>query len=316
NFKGYRVVGTTTELFTDFEYQEGSKFTPRAGGRIFDPTRREAVIGATAARELGLNVRSTFQPYHGLGYDANSDLNEQHDEEYLIVGVLEPTNSPSDRVIWIPIEGVFRMEGHVLRGSGESYTAQMDEVIPDEAKEVSAVMLKFPSPRTGFSLDRVINKQGKVATLAWPIDQVMAKLFKDLGWMNRVLELVAYLVLAVVAGSILASLYNTMNERRREFAILRALGAKRGTVFSAIVLESTVIAGLGALLGFLVYLAILAGVASVVRTQTGVVLDLFSGHPAFLWTPIGMLLLGAASGLLPAFKAYSTDVAENLSPTS
>jgi putative ABC transport system permease protein len=79
----------------------------------------------------------------------------------------------------------------------------------------------------------------------------MADLFEKIGWVNRVLELVAYLVVVVAAGTILASLYNTMNERRREFAILRSLGARKGTVFSAIVLEAHH-AALGTLAGYLV----------------------------------------------------------------
>ena len=122
--------------------------------------------------------------------------------------------------------------------------------------------------------------------------------------------------MAVAAGSILASLYTTMNERRREFAILRALGAKRRTVFSAIVLEATAIATLGALVGFVVYLAILTAAASIVKAQTGVVLDVAAVHPALWWTPIGMVVLGALSGCLPAWKAYATDVASNLTPDS
>ena len=128
--------------------------------------------------------------------------------------MLAPTNSPSDRVIWIPLEGIYRMSGHVLRGSGETFRAQEGEAIPDESKEVSAVMLKLRDPQSGFQLDQTINKQGKVTTLAWPIGRVMANLFDKLSWMNRMLELVAYLVIAVAAGSILASLYNTINERQ------------------------------------------------------------------------------------------------------
>jgi putative ABC transport system permease protein len=61
---------------------------------------------------------------------------------------------------------------------------------------------------------------------------------------------------------------------------------------------------------------IMAGAAAVVREQTGVVLELFAFHPFFLWTPLIMLLLGALAGLLPAWKAYATDVAQNLLPTS
>lgn len=165
-------------------------------------------------------------------------------------------------------------------------------------------------------LDQAINKQGKVATLAWPISKVMAEFFDKLGWVSKVLTLVAYLVMLVAAASILASLYNTMNERRREFAILRALGARRANVFSSIVLEATVIAGAGSIGGFLVYWAVFAFASLIVRQQTGVVLDVFSMHFSLLAVPVGMTVLGALSGFIPAIKAYSTDVARNLDPMS
>lgn len=312
NYHGFRIVGTTDEIFTKIEYQKGKKFAPQPGGRFFNPLNQEAVIGSTVALRTGLRVGDKFNPYHGITFNPA----DKHAQEYVVVGVLEPTNSPSDTVLWIPIEGIFRMSGHVLRGTGKEYVPKPGEAIPDEAKEVSAVMLKLKSPAAGFMLDQMINKQGKVATLAFPVARVMAELFEKLGWISRILELTAYLIVVVAAASILASLYNTMNERRREFAILRALGARRGTVFSAIVLESTAIAALGSLGGFVVYAAILGGAAVVVKEQTGVVLNVFTFDTALVWTPVAMTVLGALAGLLPAQKAYGTEVAENLSPTS
>jgi putative ABC transport system permease protein len=312
NYLGYRIVGTTREIFTDFQYQEGKTFQAQEGGRIFDPGFAEAVIGSFVAQATGLKVGDTFKPYHGINYDPNT----QHEDVYTVVGILEPTNSPSDRVVWIPIEGIFRMGGHVLRGTGEVFEAQPGEEIPDDHKEVSAVMLKFRAPTSGLMMEQMINQQGKVATLAFPIGRVMAELFEKIGWINRIFEVVSYLVVLVSAGAILASIYNTINERRREFAILRALGARRRTVFGVIVLESATIAGLGALLGFLVYGAILGGASIAVRRQTGVVLDPFQFHPVLLIAPLGMTLLGALSGVVPALKAYATDVADNLTPHS
>lgn len=312
NYRGFRIVGTLQSLFTELEARRGEPFALDGPGRWFDPDYREAVIGAEVARRTGLRTGSRFQPYHGLSYDARA----QHVEEYTVVGVLAPTNSPADRVLWIPIEGVYRMGGHVLRGTGEAFDATVVDEIPDEHKEVSAVMLKLRSPQAGMMLAQQVNQQGKVATLAFPIAQVMAELFQKIGWMNRVLELVAYLVVLVAALSVLASLYNTMNERRREFAILRALGARRSTLSAAIVLEAALIAGAGALLGYFVYIAILLGAAAIVREQTGVVLELGRVHGALLAAPLGILVLGALSGLAPALKAYRTPVARNLVPSS
>ena len=240
----------------------------------------------------------------------------RHDEQYTVVGVLEPTNSPSDRVIWIPIEGIYRMEGHVLRGDGEDYVAKPGQDIPDEHREVSAVMLKFRNPQIGFMMDATINKQGKVATLAWPIGAVMARLFDKIGWMNQILALVSYLVVVVAGGSILASVYNSINERRREFAILRSLGARRKTVFAVIVLEAASIAALGVIIGFIVYGAIFTAASAIVRAQTGIVLDLLEFHPVFVIAPVCVILLGTVAGVVPAVKAYRTDVATNLTPVS
>ena len=311
NYQGFRIVGTTLDMFTELEYRKGKKYAA-ADGRILDTGRREALVGSFAAQRTGVQVGDTINPYHGLIFDENT----KHEEEYTVVGILEPTNTPADRVIWIPIEGLFRMTGHVLRGTGTEYTAQAGQAIPDAHKEVSAVLLKFKDAQSGFTLDQQINKQGRVATLAWPIGRVMADLFERIGWMSRVLELVAYLVVMVSGGAILAAIYNSINERRREFAILRALGARKTTVFSAIVLESTAIATLGGLLGYFVYAAILGVAASVVRAQTGVALDMFYWHPSLLGALIGMIGVGAAAGVIPAFKAYSTDVASNLTPSA
>ncbi|MDJ0868704.1 MAG: ABC transporter permease [Myxococcota bacterium] len=312
NYRGFRIVGTLGELFT--ERSNGSDFPLRiaAGGRLFDPQRREAVIGSSVAREAGLALGDTFHPHHGLFFDESA----RHAEEYVVAGVLEPSNTPADRVIWIPLEGIYRLAGHVLRGAGDAYEADPAAAIPDEHKEVSAVMLDLVAPQAGFFLDQTINKQGKVATLAWPIGRVMGDLFDKLGWAIRVLGLVAYLVVLVAAGSIVASIVNTMQERRRDFAVLRALGARRRTVSAAIVGEAASIGVLGALLGFVVYAGIFALARAIVRSQTGVVLDPWIWHPVFGIAPAAVVLLAALAGTIPARLAYRTDVATHLVPPS
>jgi putative ABC transport system permease protein len=308
NYRGYRVVGTRDVLFEEVDDDTASPWRLRDGGRLFGPTAREAVLGSVVAERTGLDVGDAFHPYHGLVFDEG----KRHAERFTVVGVLEPTHTPADRVIWIPIESIFRMDGHVLRGTGERYEPAEGVLIPDAHKEVSAVMLRLRSPQAGFFLEQTINRQGTVATLAWPIGRVMAELFDKLGFGVRVLALVAYLVVLVAAGSIVASITNSMHERRREFAILRALGARRRTVSAAIVLEAGAIGAAGALCGFLVYAAIVAAAAALVRAQTGVVLDPWSFHPVFLLGPLGVVAVAALAGALPAWQAYRTDVAAHL----
>lgn len=302
NYHGYRIVGTTAGLFT------GGPRYPLSAGRLFDPDRMEAVIGSEVARKVGFELGDVFHPYHGLIFDPAA----RHDEEYVVVGVMKPTNSPVDRVIWIPLEGILRMSGHVLRGAGQQYEAQAGQEIPDGHKEVSAVMLRLRTPQAGFALEQTINRQGRVATLAWPIGTIMADLFERFGWLTRVLELVAYLVMVVAAASILASIAHSLDERRREFAILRSLGARRRTVLGVILLEAGSLAAMGAVLGYLVYAAILLSVQQVVRDQTGVVLEIARWQAVLVTAPLMMIALGLAAGLVPAVRAYATDVASNL----
>ena len=128
--------------------------------------------------------------------------------------------------------------------------------------------------------------------------------------------LIAYLVALVATGSILASIYNSMNERRRDIAILRALGARRRTIFCTIVLEAACIAALGMVIAFVVYGAIILGAAAIIRAQTGVVIDPLAVNTMMLWVPLTMIALSALAGIVPAVKAYQTNVAENLTPVS
>ena len=294
NFRGYRVVGTSAEMFTQSEYARGRHYAVKPGGRLFEPTLREAVVGSFAARKLRFKVGDKFQPYHGLNFDEK----KQHEETYLVVGVLKPSNTPADKVVWIPLAGVQNMSGHAT----------------ETATDVSAALVKLRSPLAGRTLELLYNRQGNRLTFAWPIGATMAELFNKIGWFDRVLALIAGLVALVATGSVLASIYNSMNERRRQIAILRALGARRVTIGATIVLEASAIASVGAVLGFAVYFVILTGVAAVLRAETGVVLDPLAWHPVLVWCPVGLVALGALAGLVPAWKAYRTDVAENLAP--
>ncbi len=296
NYLGYRIVGTQTNLFTEAEASPGRRFRLASGGRWFEDGYREAVVGSFVAQRLGLKPGDTFKPYHGLNFNPK----EQHDDEYVVTGILEPSNTPADRVLWIPLAGLQNMSGHAAA----------------TASDVSAVLVKLRSPVAGQQLDLLYNKQGDRLTFAWPLGTVLAQLFDKMGWFDQVLELVAYLVALVAAGSVLASLYNSLSARRRDLAILRALGARRMTVFASIILEAVSVAALGMVLAWVLYGVILQTVAAVIRAQTGVVLDPWAWDPVLIIAPAGMVLLGALAGVLPALKAYSNPVAENLVPES
>jgi len=295
NLRGFRIVGTISKLFTEVEYAPGKKFE-FAAGRLWQDEVDEAVLGSFVAAKLGLSVGDIFHPFHGLVYDERSE----HAETYTVAGILRPSNTPNDKAVWIQLHGVQSMAGHD----------------PRTATDVSAVLIQLRAPTAGFMLDMMYNKQGDRLTFAFPIASIIGGLFAKIGWFDRVLALIAYLVALVSAAGVLVAIYNSMNARRRDLAILRALGARRRTLFGAVVLEAAAIGSLGMLVAFAVFALITVTVAAVIRLETGVVLDPWTAHAVMLWAPAGMIGLCALGGVVPAWKAYRTDVAESLSPLS
>lgn len=297
NYQGWRIVGTTEALFADVEYRPGHRYQVGHGERFFQIGKLEAVVGSYAAKKLGWRVGTTFHPSHGLIFNPQA---EQHEEIYTVVGILAPTNMPVDRVIWIPLEGVQTMKGHN----------------PLAATELSAVLVQLRAPEAGMMLNLRLNSQGGRLTFAYPIGTIVAELFNKVAWFDQVLTLVAWLVAVVASGSVLVSIYNSMSARARDIAILRALGARRRTVFGAVVGEAAVIGLLGSAAGFAVFVGLAGSVAALIQAQTGVVLEPLQWNPVFCWGPavfVGLCILG---GCVPAFKAYRVPVAETIAPVS
>jgi len=296
NYRGWRLVGAPVELFTDVDWLPGKKLSVQPGGRLFDPAREEAVAGAFAAKRLGLKPGDRIQAFHGLDYNpANA-----HDEFFTVTGILEPTGTPADRAIWVPLADLQHLPGHD----------------PAKAEAVSAVLVQFrPTMRAaGFALDRLYNRQGTRLTFAWPVAAVLAGLFDRFAWMDRVLGLGAAAAAALASLCVLIALHSSLHARRREWAILRAMGAPRRLLTTALVVEAGAIGALGAILGTGVFWIAGLVIAAVVRTQTGVLLDLAAWHPVLGWAPASMIALCLAAGAWPAASAYANPVAENLTP--
>jgi putative ABC transport system permease protein len=187
------------------------------------------------------------------------------------------------------------------------------------------VKLKAANPMAGFQLDMLYNKRGNKFTFAWPIGAILAKLFDKIAWFDRVLEFISYLVVVVASASILASIYNSMNERRREIAVMRSLGAGRSTVLGIVLLESLLLSLAGGGLGFLIGHGLPLVAGSTLMDYTGVdvgalnfpvaEIRIFNGtliFPLELVLLPGLVLLSALVGFFPALAAYRTDVSRAL----
>jgi putative ABC transport system permease protein len=274
---------------------------------------KQAVVGARVARTLGLSVGSAITPVHGkmgeFGY------HEHPEATCAVVGILEPTNSPLDTTIFLPLGLHYLIDGH----EGGVFLVQIPPgKTPDDAKKLpvdpaqiglTAVLV---DPKDHFGA-RILRQEfaSREAQVAWPQD-VVPKFLQQVGNAADALTVIAWLVLLVAAVSITVAIYNTMNERRREIAIMRSLGARRGQILSIIVGEAAHLSLFGALIGVGVCHLASFLLRGVVEDMTGVYLDWLQFGLWELWLVLGVTAIGACAGLLPAVKGSMTQVADNL----
>jgi putative ABC transport system permease protein len=259
-----------------------------------------AVVGATVAEETGLKVGSSFVPAHDVmtGGEAHEDAPTR------VVGVLAPTGTPIDRAIYIPAGAFYAIAGHQAQEQS-AFGGTRDP------HGVSAV-LAYVTPSGGYHLrTRYAWNDRLDVQAAWPVMEVR-KLFAVVGNIDAALRIIAALVVVVALVGVLVALSNTMAARQREFAVLRALGARRRTILALVVGESAAISLFGGILGLA--LAALGAwlAASRVRAETGVSLTAMPGLTD-LWFLLAVTAVGALAGLVPAWRAYRTEAARALS---
>jgi putative ABC transport system permease protein len=179
---------------------------------------------------------------------------------------------------------------------------------------LSAIIVDFRHPLGGAHLRREFQTRSE-AQVAWPRFEV-DQLLQIVGNATDLLRVISYLVLLVSGVSILVALYNTMNERRREIAIMRALGARRRQIVRVILQEAALIAAVGAVLGVLACHAAARFAGDAVTRRTSVPIDWAAFTTDELWLILGVTVLGGIAGILPAIKGSMTEVADNIGPIS
>ena len=353
-YRGFPIIGTTDEMFTKFRRGKDAPLLKFAAGKRFsfshddlekfakeyakklkeerarkssgvvenagsnheghdhehdghdhnhiEPSHH-AVLGARAAERTGLRVGSTFVPTHG---SVDTVAAHVHDADRMkVVGILAATGTPLDRSIFVPLSGHLAIEGHDPIRDQEAHA---DNLL------FSAIIVDTRSHLGGPVL-RSIFQTREDAQVAWPHIE-LARLYELIGGGQMLLQVVSWVVLVVGALLVLVALYNTMNERRREIAIMRSLGARRHQILRIILQEATFVSLLGGVCGVLLCHAGVLVFAEPVERITSVPMDWTAFSVWEVVLVLGVTLLGGISGILPAVKGSRTSVAENLGPTS
>jgi putative ABC transport system permease protein len=303
-YRGWRVVGTTPAFFDAIEDADRRPLRSRVRPRVFgEGAEFEAVVGGIAAARTGLVVGSRFRVTHGV-----EEHGDEHEEEWTVVGILEPTGTPVDRGVFIPLESFFHVKGHE-RHDGPGGEEGHGEKAP---WAVSAIVVRLVSPalRAQFAADMNRRSDLQAAIPVFEIQKMFDRLMKDEYW---VFQAVAWVVLAVSALTILVGLYDSVVGRRREIALLRALGARRAHVFGVVVLEAVLLCLLGGIAGLALGHGAVAAVAPRLLDAYGIRVA-SSPDLSDLAILAGLVWMGVVAGLLPAWRAFSVPVAANLHP--
>ncbi|MGD0900622.1 MAG: FtsX-like permease family protein [Thermoguttaceae bacterium] len=316
NYEGYRVVATTPEMLGELKQMGDQPYQFAEGGRNFEPDAYfEAVVGATVARKTGLGVGDTFRPTHDIAGQ------EQHKHRpFTVVGVLEPTGTPNDQALFINIEGFYRIGGHTA-AKGEAHHDEDDDehehehaAVPEERKGVTAVLVRTDEHKGAMVTDhlaREINGD-KLAQAAIPAKEIALLFEKIIGDIEMVLLWFGIMIVLVAGIGIMVSIYNSMSDRRHEIAIMRSLGASRGTIMLVILMESILLSLGGGLLGLALGHGLIAALGPTIAAKTGFSMGLLQFRGAELILIPGLILLASAVGYLPAVAAYRTDVSKSL----
>ncbi|MDX2132813.1 MAG: ABC transporter permease [Planctomycetota bacterium] len=330
----YPVLATTPEFFAKFQPAQGAAWR-FADGRAFAKDF-EVVVGASAARATGLRLGDSVVLTHGTG--GSRAGGHVHDEfAYAVVGVLEPTGTIHDRALFTNLQSSWLIhafdrleragghddhdhEGHDHAGMpiGEEDLTDADRLITNIYLRVLTRPGSDVSASVPVVMETIRRDPAFVAsplTVAGPLQEIR-RLMAIVGNIDQILVAMAAAVMIVSSVGILLALYNSMEQRRRQIAILRVLGASAGRIFSLVMTESAIIGLCGALLGLALGYAGSHLTAGVMRARLGLVIE--PALPLNVPATILLMTLGLAclAGLVPAVVAYRTGVAKNLRPAA
>ncbi|WP_425653291.1 ABC transporter permease [Vibrio campbellii] len=307
--KGFRVMGTNHSYFEHYKYGSKQPLT-FSEGREFNGLF-ETVLGSDVAKQLGYKIGSEIIIAHGI-----SDVGfSRHDNlPFKVVGILAPTGTPVDKTVHVSLEAIEAIHVGWESGArlGPTPSAADLKARDFQPKQITAMLVGLKSRIQTFALQRQINTYPKE-----PLSAIMPGVaLHELWGMMSVAEqaLMAVSGFVVVAGllGMLSSLLTSLQERRREMAILRAMGARPKHVFSLLISEASLLTFAGIITGVAGLYFILALLQPIIQQSYGIHLTLTALSP-YEWMLLGFVqCAGIVIGFIPAFRAYRQSLSDGM----
>ena len=308
----FPVVGTTADYFAHFHYGESTPLSFSSGNPfsgLFD-----AVIGAEVAEHLGYHLGDRITLSHGMG---GIGLTEHADKPFTVTGILARTGTPVDRTVHVSLEAIEAIHLDWQSGAkipGFSIPAEYAAKFDLTPKEVTAILVGLKSRAGVFKMQRYVNEYHAEPLLAVLPGVALDQLWQVVGIAERALLAVSGMVVVVGLCGLVAVILASLNERRRELAILRSVGARPMDIFMLLSAEGLFITLSGTLIGMVLLTALTAIFSPIIQSHYGLMIV-----PKFVsYDELGLLgiVMGVSllASLAPGYGAYKLSLSDGLTP--
>lgn len=308
-YRGFRVVATDENFYAHYRFRGDQKVRLQEG--VLPTQTFDVVLGALVAKKYKHKVGDPIVLSHGLSSEA---ILSHDNTPFKIVGIMEPTQTPIDTGVYITLQGMEAMHFGWETGvpSGEAIDPERFKKENIQIGQLTSFMVKLKSRIAVLRMRRTIDQYEAEPIMAIIPALSLQDMWETIGYVEQILFLVSLCVLLVGAMSILISLYTSINERRREMAILRSLGASSRHVFFLLIYESSFLVFMGCALGVLSMYGLLYFVRPWLESNFSVYLPIEAlSKSEWIYLAI-IFLLGTLAGLIPAIKAYLNSLQDGL----
>ena len=304
----FRVMGTTPAFFERYKYRSDQSLAVRDGAILSDIF--DTVIGADVATTLGYEVGDPIVVAHGL-----ASFSEHENQPFRISGILEKTGTPVDRTVVVSLEAIEAVHVDWQSGAqipGQATPADVIRQMDLEPQAVTAALIGVKSRLQVFGLQRSINEYPQEPLLAILPGVALQELWQIVGIAETALIAVSAMVVITTLIGMMATIFSSLNERRREMAIFRAMGARPRVVLGLLVLEAALMAAIGAILGLaLLYVGLFIW-QPFIDSAFGLWLPIEAPTMREVWVLLGVVAASAIVSMVPALRAYRMSLADGM----
>ncbi len=313
--KGYRVLGTNENYYKHLQFGSKQHLSLEEGKWFAD--EHGAVIGAEIAKALGYSVGSEIVVSHGSG-DISFINHEQH--PFLVSGILKRTGTPVDQTVHISLTGIDEIHAEVTMAEGHQHDPLAGHLEYDghselggaESPSISAIFLGLQSRRDVLAVQRSINEYQDEPLSAVIPAAALQELWRIVGTVEKSLLAISGFVVLVGLIGMMVAIMTSLNERRREMAILRAVGARPAHILGLIVGEAAIIATVGVILGIAALYGLLIVVRPIIETYLGLFMTICAPSLSEVAVVLSMCFAGVVIGLVPGYRIYRFSLADGM----